>query len=134
LIAQKDVKSNDNNLGNKIQNVVDNFLSTKMGKTIVEDDKEDLEDVIDNDENITTRAIRACLAAEAVIATLREECNLLPARDSKDKVNNGHARRGCNCLGKGATCNAIISLQLQLVACENLSFSATAAFRELVAF
>ena len=89
----------------------------------------------DVDDELTSRAIRACLAAEAVMAALREECNFLQPNVSGDKSisKQGHGRRGCKCCGKGATCNATLSLQLQLAACENLSLAATAAFRELVA-
>lgn len=130
-------KSKEYTLSGKIQNMVDNptlgIESQKNKKeSIIEDGTIGILDEVDN-ENLTNRAIRTCLAAEAVVAALREECNLLPARSTEEKFKIGHARRGCNCPGKGATCNAAISLQLQLTACENLSLAATAAVRELVA-
>lgn len=89
----------------------------------------------EKDDDLTTRAIRACLAAEAVMAALRDECSYLQPSVTEDNPqgNGGHARRDCKCSGKGATCNGTLSLQLQLAACENLSLAATAAFRELVA-
>lgn len=89
----------------------------------------------EKDDDLTNRAIRACLAAEAVMAALRDECSYLQpsVTEGNPQGNGGHARRDCKCSGKGATCNGTLSLQLQLAACENLSLAATAAFRELVA-
>lgn len=132
LSVKEDLKPNEYTLGGRIQNVVDNSQSVIEGQ---KNDNEDARDGINDvdDDNITTRAIRACLAAEAVLAALREECNFLPTRTPEDTSKSSHARRGCKCPGNGTTCNAAISLQLQLAACENLSFAATAAFRELVA-
>ena len=137
LNPQEDAKSNGYTLGGRIQNMVDNPTSKiENKKNKKESPIDDVEDgILDevDDENLTNRAIRACLAAEATIAALREECVFLPIKSSDDKYKIGHAKRGCNCPGKGASCNAAISLQLQLAACENLSLAATAAFRELVA-
>ena len=135
LNPQKIAKPNEYTLGGGIQDMVDDLGTSntkKKKETQIEDIPIETLDKVD-DENLTNRAIRACLAAEATIVALREECNLLPTRAIDEKPKNGHARRGCNCLGKGATCNAAVSLQLQLAACENLSLAATAAFRELVA-
>lgn len=90
---------------------------------------------LEKDDDLTTRAVRACLAAEAVMAALRDECSYLQpgVTDDDPQGKGGHARRDCKCSGKGSTCNGTLSLQLQLAACENLSLAATAAFRELVA-
>lgn len=137
LNLQEDAKPNEYTLDGRIQNMVDNPTSkieSKKNKkgSAIEDIEVGILDEVD-DENLTDRAIRACFAAEATIAAVREECNLLPTRPPDGKFRIAHAKHLCNCPGKGATYNVAVSLQLQLVACENLSLVATAAFRELVA-
>jgi hypothetical protein len=137
LNPQENTKPNEYIIGGKIQNMVDNLTSEIVNKKSekgygLEDTSIEILDEVD-DENLTSRAIRACIVAEATIAALKEECKLLPPKLHDGKFKSGHAKHDCKCPGKGATCNATMSLQLQLAACENLSLAATAAFRELVA-
>lgn len=71
-------------------------------------------------QELAARALRACMAAEAALASLRAECKPLqavsPQRGLELKKNMGNAHR---------------SLRLQIEACENFSLSATAAFKQL---
>lgn len=71
-------------------------------------------------QELAARALRACMAAEAALASLRAECKPLqavsPQRGLALKKNMGNAHR---------------SLRLQIEACENFSLSATAAFKQL---
>lgn len=71
-------------------------------------------------QELAARALRACIAAEAALASLRAECKPLqavsPQRGLALKKNMGNAHR---------------SLRLQIEACESFSLSATAAFKQL---
>lgn len=70
-------------------------------------------------QELAARALRACMAAEAALASLRAECKPLQTRPQQVlalKKNMGNAHR---------------SLRLQIEACESFSLSATAAFKQL---
>ncbi|KAG0568007.1 hypothetical protein KC19_7G179100 [Ceratodon purpureus] len=72
-------------------------------------------------QELAARALRACMAAEAAMASLRAECKPLQTA-SPQRV------RALNIKNMG---NAHRSLQLQIEACESFSLSATAAFKQL---
>ncbi|CAM6084433.1 unnamed protein product [Calypogeia fissa] len=74
----------------------------------------------DEQQELSARALRACLAAEAALASLRAECSPLqsslrfPGEAGSRNLELAHR-----------------SLQLQIDACESLTLCATAAFKQL---
>lgn len=72
-------------------------------------------------QELAARALRACMAAEAAMASLRAECKPLQTASPQRVLALNTKNMG----------NAHRSLQLQIEACESFSLSATAAFKQL---
>nr|PNR48564.1 hypothetical protein PHYPA_013041 [Physcomitrium patens] len=72
-------------------------------------------------QELAARAVRACMAAEAAMASLRAECKPLQIASPQSVLSLNTKTMG----------NAHRSLQLQIEACESFALSATAAFKQL---